>query len=379
MQTQMIGDVLQSFNSARLPVKAAERISGETPYLGASGVVDYVDGFTHDGSYLCVAEDGANLLTRSLPIAWLQEGKFWANNHLHVLGGVNRNRLKFFQYAIELANIASFVTGSAQPKLNQASLLRVEVPALGRTQENVIGYFLSSIDDRITANNKVLTASNALIRSLYSKLPLSDKSLNDVASLVRIHQEPHEFEPEKRLVGLEHFDSESLWLARSSTSDSVTSTKNKFRTGDTLFGKLRPYFHKVAIAPFDGYCSTDVLVIRAENALHSALVAAAANSDAIVQQAVNSANGTRMPRAKWNDIEDCLIPDPSAPSTIDFVNAADTLIKDATIRLQENQALSKTRDELLPLLMSGKITVREAGQEATAAAGAQIPSDEKEA
>ena len=239
--------------------------------------------------------------------------------------------------------------------------MRVEVPALGRTQENVIGLFLSSIDDKITANNKVLTASNALIRSLYSKLPLSDKSLNDVASLVRIHQEPHEFEPEKRLVGLEHFDSESLWLARSSTSDSVTSTKNKFRTGDTLFGKLRPYFHKVAIAPFDGYCSTDVLVIRAENALHSALVAAAANSDAIVQQAVNSANGTRMPRAKWNDIEDCLIPDPSAPSTIDFVNAADTLIKDATIRLQENQALSKTRDELLPLLMSGKITVREAG------------------
>ena len=377
MKTQMIGDVLQSFNSARLPVKAVERTRGKTPYLGASGVVDYVDGFTHEGSYLCVAEDGANLLTRSLPIAWMQEGKFWANNHLHVLGGVNRNRLKFFQYAIELANIASFVTGSAQPKLNQASLLRVEVPAFGRMQENIIGGFLGSLDDKIAANNDVVSASNELIRNLYRALPESSRTLNEVASLAKNNEQPHRFLPDKRLVGLEHFDPKSLWLPRSSEPETATSAKTKFQAGDTLFGKLRPYFHKVAIAPFDGYCSTDILVLRAENPLHSPLVAAAANSDAVVQQAVNSSNGTRMPRAKWTDIEGCPIPDPDAPATLEFIDFAATLIQDATARLEENKALAKTRDELLPLLMSGKITVREASQEA-AAAGAQIPSEENE-
>ena len=377
MKTQMIGDVLQSFNSARLPVKAVERTRGKTPYLGASGVVDYVDGFTHEGSYLCVAEDGANLLTRSLPIAWMQEGKFWANNHLHVLGGVNRNRLKFFQYAIELANIASFVTGSAQPKLNQASLLRVEVPAFGRMQENIIGGFLGSLDDKIAANNDVVSASNELIRNLYRALPESSRTLNEVASLAKNNEQPHRFLPDKRLVGLEHFDPKSLWLPRSSEPETATSAKTKFQAGDTLFGKLRPYFHKVAIAPFDGYCSTDILVLRAENPLHSPLVAAAANSDAVVQQAVNSSNGTRMPRAKWTDIEGCPIPDPDAPATLEFIEFAATLIQDATARLEENKALAKTRDELLPLLMSGKITVREASQEA-AAAGAQIPSEENE-
>ena len=377
MKTQMIGDVLQSFNSARLPVKAVERTRGKTPYLGASGVVDYVDGFTHEGSYLCVAEDGANLLTRSLPIAWMQEGKFWANNHLHVLGGVNRNRLKFFQYAIELANIASFVTGSAQPKLNQASLLRVEVPAFGRMQENIIGGFLGSLDDKIAANNDVVSASNELIRNLYRALPESSRTLNEVASLAKNNEQPHRFLPDKRLVGLEHFDPKSLWLPRSSEPETATSAKTKFQAGDTLFGKLRPYFHKVAIAPFDGYCSTDILVLRAENPLHSPLVAAAANSDAVVQQAVNSSNGTRMPRAKWTDIEGCPIPDPDAPATLEFIEFAATLIQDATARLEENKALAKTRDELLPLLMSGKISVREAGQEA-AAAGAPIPGEENE-
>lgn len=275
-------------------------------------------------------------------------------------------------------HVSSVAAGSTVPHLNVSdirSLLLGELPDLNAQRS--VGLVLRSLDDKIAANNEIVSASNELIRNLYRALPASSRSLNDVASLAKNNERPGQFLPDKRLIGLEHFDPKSLWLPRSSTPDTATSTKTKFQAGDTLFGKLRPYFHKVAIAPFDGYCSTDILVLRAKNPLHSPLVAAAANSDAVVQQAVNSSNGTRMPRTKWNDIENCPIPDPDAPATLEFIDFASALIQDATARLKENITLAKTRDELLPLLMSGKITVREAVQEA-AAAGAQIPNEETE-
>lgn len=252
----------------------------------------------------------------------------------------------------------------------------IALPKLGK--QHAIADLLGSLDDKIAANNDVISASNELIRNLYRALPASSRTLNDVAILAKNNEQPHRFLPDKRLIGLEHFEPKSLWLPRSSAPETATSAKTTFQAGDTLFGKLRPYFHKVAIAPFDGYCSTDILVLRAKNPLHSPLVATAANSDAVVQQAVNCSNGTRMPRAKWADIEGCPIPEPDAPATLEFIGFAATLIQDATARLEENKALAKTRDELLPLLMNGKITVREAEQEATAA-GVEILGEENEA
>ena len=273
-------------------------------------------------------------------------------------------------------HIKAIAAGSTVPHLNVSDIRRLCLGSLPRliTQYS-IGEVLGSLDDKIAANNRVVSISNELVRARYSALPVSACSLRDIADLVRSSTPPHGFDPQKRLVGLEHFDSESLWLARSSTPDVATSAKNEFHAGDTLFGKLRPYFHKVAIAPFEGYCSTDVLVLRAKEQRLGPLVAAAANSDAVVQHAVNSSNGTRMPRAKWGDIETCQVPDPGDRRTAEFIRIADTLIQDATARLEANATLANTRDELLPLLMNGKISVREAEQEATSA-GADIPSEE---
>ena len=185
---------------------------------------------------------------------------------------------------------------------------------------------LQSIDNKIAANSAVLTLSNEIIRARFARLPESECTISDIAVLVKNSQHPDDFQHGKQLVGLEHFDSQSLWLARSSSPGTTTSRKNCFDVGDTLFGKLRPYFHKVAIAPFDGYCSTDVLVLRAKDPAHGPLVASAANSDPVVQHAVNRSNGTRMPRAKWSDIQGCAIPDPSATATIEFTALALSLI-----------------------------------------------------
>ncbi|OIR41056.1 restriction endonuclease subunit S [Corynebacterium sp. NML130628] len=306
------------------------------------------------------------------------------NQHVSILRAdpslLNARWLQYWlvQPAVKNHLLVLASSGGSRPALTKTMLANLDVPLPPITQQNRIATVLGSLDAKIAANKHVVSASNELIRNLYRALPASRRTLNDVASLAKNNEQPHRFLPDKRLVGLEHFDPKSLWLPRSSAPETATSAKTEFQAGDTLFGKLRPYFHKVAIAPFDGYCSTDILVLRAKNPLHSPLVAAAANSDAVVQQAVNCSNGTRMPRAKWTDIEGHPIPDPDAPATLEFIGFAATLIQDATARLEENKALAKTRDELLPLLMNGKITVREAKQEA-AAAGAEILNEENEA
>lgn len=302
----------------------------------------------------------------------------WPTDTTFFTTGSDVCNLRFGYYFLLTVPLAEMNNDSAVPGLNrgEAEALPIRIPEL--SVQKRIASVLGALDDKIAANSVILSRSNELIRALYTSLPESECTLGDIADLVRQSEQPRHFQTDRRLIGLEHFDPRSLWLARSSSPESATSAKNCFEAGDTLFGKLRPYFHKVAIAPFDGYCSTDVLVLRAKAPAHAPLVAAAANSDPVVQQANNSSNGTRMPRAKWSDIEDCRIPDPSATMTKEFVALAKSLAEDATARLQEIGTLAKTRDELLPLLMSGKITVKEAEQEA-AAAGAEVRSEESEA
>lgn len=384
MRTQMIGDVLQSFNSARLPVKAAERTPGETPYLGASGVVDYVDGFTHDGSYLCVAEDGANLLTRSLPIAWLQDGKFWANNHLHVLGGVNRNRLKFFQYAIELANIASFVTGSAQPKLNQASLLRVEVPAFGRAQENVIGSFLGSLDAKIAANNHALETIDETIQSLW-KHAVQAESVNTVLDDVIVINPRTPISKGTVVRKIEMKNLPEAGFSISEWEEHEVKGGSRYRNGDTLLARITPCFENGKCGFVDfletdavGTGSTEFIVMRPHPDIPPAApyaVARSADFRAFAAQTMTGTSGRQ--RVQARDLEAYETIWPNGEQLSNFGSRTTPLLNFAGELRNESQVLAKTRDELLPLLMSGKITVREAGQEA-AAAGAPIPGEENE-
>ncbi|MFT4087583.1 MAG: restriction endonuclease subunit S [Gordonia sp. (in: high G+C Gram-positive bacteria)] len=356
-----LGDQLANYDSARRPIKSSDREAGNVPYLGASGVVDYVSGSTHSGTYLCVSEDGENLRSRKTPIAWVQEGRFWANNHVHILGGASRPRLKFFACALEGANISAYLTGSTQPKLSQAALSSVLIPDIGEGRQEEIGEILLAFDDKIAANQSILRLSDDLLRAEFNQLELSSEwTVGSISAEHKSKVEAHTVDRETTFLGLEHLDRRLMWVGRSGTGDAVTSTKSRFRRGDTLFGKLRPYFHKVVVAPEEGVCSTDMLVIRPVRSELSLLVGAVCSSDAVVAAAVQHSNGTRMPRAKWIDIAACPAPDPNTPEVARFVAVADAVAHRCWAAVAENQMLARTRDELLPLLFDGRISVSEA-------------------
>jgi type I restriction enzyme, S subunit len=136
----LLGDHVENLDGRRVPVPAKERESrqGPFPYYGASGVIDRIDGFTHEGEVLLLGEDGANLLSRSKPIAFLATGKIWVNNHAHVLRCKSGHSNKYLAYYINSIDLTPYVTGTAQPKLSQGMMNKIPVPVVSVEEQHCI-------------------------------------------------------------------------------------------------------------------------------------------------------------------------------------------------------------------------------------------------
>jgi len=127
-ETKKMNEISENLDSKRIPITKNKRNNGSIPYYGASDVVDYVADYIFDDDLLCVSEDGANLLARTYPIAFSISGKTWVNNHAHVLKFQNFTTQKFVEIYINSIKIDDFVSGMAQPKLNQAMLNKIPIP-----------------------------------------------------------------------------------------------------------------------------------------------------------------------------------------------------------------------------------------------------------
>ena len=127
-QTIDLGDISENLDSKRVPITKSKRAEGNVPYYGASGIVDYVDGHLFDEELLLISEDGANLLMRTYPIAFSVSGKIWVNNHAHVLRFADRNTQQWVERYVNATNLTKFISGMAQPKLNQKRLNSIPIP-----------------------------------------------------------------------------------------------------------------------------------------------------------------------------------------------------------------------------------------------------------
>jgi len=230
-------------------------------------------------------------------------------------------------------------------------------------EREAIEEVLGVLDDKIAANDAMLHTEDGLVRARYSVLVErvgAVSSLRDLATNVRIQVAPNDLAEHVPYVGLEHIGRRFMWLTDGGTSAQVTSAKFRFRSGDVLFGKLRPYFHKVAMASKSGLCSTDILVVRAKDKSLSGLVLAAASSDEAVERVNASSEGTRMPRAKWSDLAALRVPEATAAPARELSRDVLQLADHAVAIVAENRGLAEIRDALLPQLMSGRVRVKDA-------------------
>ena len=151
-KTKRFDSLCENLDSRRKPITASEREAGIYPYYGASGIVDYVADYLFDEDVLLVSEDGANLLMRSTPIAFSVSGKVWVNNHAHVVRFEKMSMQKYIEVFFSMIDISEHITGSAQPKLNQAKLNAMMFPV---PDDDRLEAFLSFIEQTDKSKFKI--------------------------------------------------------------------------------------------------------------------------------------------------------------------------------------------------------------------------------
>ncbi len=162
-----LGEITENFDAIRVPVREADRSRGPYPYYGASGVVDYVDGYLFDGEYLLIAEDGENLRTRQTPIVFIAKGKFWVNNHAHIVRGNEKATTRFLAYALARADIRGYLTGSTMPKLTQGNMNRIPLLIPPLAEQRAIESVLGALDDKIELNRRMNETLEAIARAIF--------------------------------------------------------------------------------------------------------------------------------------------------------------------------------------------------------------------
>ena len=269
--------------------------------------------------------------------------------------------------------------GTTRIQTDRLLSLPISVPPLP-VQQRIAG-ILSAYDELIENSQRRIKILEAMARALYREWfvhfrfpghenhprvasPLGEipqgwevKRLGEIAEEMRRNVPKGQLDDPTPFVGLEHIPRRSLALDAWESTTDLGSNKLEFKKGEILFGKIRPYFHKVSVAPFDGLCSADTIVIRSRQPEHYAMVAGCVSSDEFVALATATSNGSKMPRANWKVLEEHLIAIPELTVANQFSAVVEPAIQQMQALIFQIQNLRRTRDLLLPRLLSGQVAV----------------------
>lgn len=285
---------------------------------------------------------------------------------------------------------ASDDTGSTVSNLRIPLLKELLVPLLDNPDE--IGAVLAAIDAKIDLNKRINVELESLSKTIYDywfvqfdfpdangrpykssggemvwnevlkrDIPAGWEAvrLGDLVKVVNVGVSPEDIDAATPYVGLEHIARKRITLSDWSTADQASSNKIAFQNGDILFGKIRPYFHKVGLALMDGITSTDTIVLRPIATVTAGLALETIFTEQFVATATNSSTGSKMPRADWNVLKNYRVsaPPKSSPTLSKYQNLFESIAKQLGDNVGQNRELTHLRDWLLPMLMNGQVRV----------------------
>jgi type I restriction enzyme, S subunit len=295
-------------------------------------------------------------------------------NHFYVLYCINSHHYK--NYLLTLAQ-----GGATREALTKDTISNFEIPLPSLSTQTKIASILSAYDDLIENNTRRIKILEEMAQTLYhewfvkfrfpghekvkmveSELGLIPeecevKQLGDIAQEIRRNVQPDTINPETPYFGLEHLPRKSIALCEWGTAAQVQSTKLLFKKGEILFGKIRPYFHKVGVAPIDGICSSDIIVIQPKDIRYFAIILSCVSSEDFVNHATQTSQGTKMPRANWDVLVKYPILIPKEPLLQQFNEFVYCIVNQINNLVFKNRNLREMRDLLLPKLISGDIDV----------------------
>lgn len=393
-----LGDCVEILDNLRVPLSSVQRKELEKvyPYFGAQGIIDYVDDFIFDGNYILVAEDGNNLKSRNEPVALWASGKFWVNNHAHILGEKNGFDLRYIYYAINNTDIKGYISGSAQPKLNQDNLKKIEILLPTIEVQRSISSFLSSVDSKIALNRAINRNLEALAKQLYDywfvqfdfpdengrpykssggKMVWNEKLKRDIPvgwevnTIYDIAEVYNGATPST--TDVRNYGGDVVWITpkdlsnqqqkfvyqgeRNISKDGYDSCSTHLLPENTILMSSRAPIGLLAIAKAELCTNQGFKNFVPKNANASTYLYYYIQTH--IKQIEQLGTGTTFKEVSRDDILKFLILKPCDEILVLWETMIDA-VNDKQLEIQkENENLTRQRDELLPLLMNGQVTI----------------------
>jgi type I restriction enzyme S subunit len=265
--------------------------------------------------------------------------------------------------------------GATQDNLNQDKLLSFDIPCPPVAVQRKIAEVLSNYGALIETNRRRIALLEESARLLYREwfvnlkfpnsqcTPISNgvpvdwnwRRLCDIGKQQREQVVPRDLTSATAYLSMEHMTPRSICLGEWGNADCITSAKLRFQPNDILFGRIRPYFHKIGFAQIVGVTSTDMIVVRANDEDLFPLILLAMATDEFIAHAVATSNGSKMPRADWKVLKNWVLLLPPSKLRKQFASIVHPMLAMITELTKTNLQLAQARNELLPKLMSGEL------------------------
>ncbi len=344
-------DFAEIHNQTRIPLSKMERAErqGVYPYYGASGIIDYVDDFLFDGEFVLISEDGENLKSRQTPIAFKAAGKFWVNNHAHILKGKKGFHNNLIIYYFKNLDLNPYITGAVQPKLNKANLLSIPIILPdNETEQKAIASVLSSLDDKIDLlhrQNKTLEAmAETLFRQWFVEEAQEDWEVVKLDSLINISS--------GKGLKKEHLAESGAYPVLGANGEIGRTNEFLFNESLLFTGRVGTLGNIFRVENEKVWLSDNTLVIKPKNYFN--FIYFVLKTAKLEEYNV----GSTQPLIRQSDIKEIEINLPSENKLHEFEKESDLLLN--KIRQNKSQVctIEKLRNTLLPKLMSGEVRVQ---------------------
>lgn len=358
-----LDEVTINFDKKRVPLSGAQREKrqGKYRYYGAQGIIDYIDDFIFDGTYLLIAEDGENLKSKKQNIAQVVEGQFWVNNHAHVVQGNGLCDTRYLCYLLNSMDLSGYVTGSAQPKLSQANLNAVTLYLPSIIEQMKITKYLYMFDKKIAANQQINDNLAALLQCVYQQQFGNTLESASTGQLAEICDYSRDKVAVSTLTPSTYYSTENMLAEKAGAVEAsslpTVAQTTKCAVGDVLISNIRPYFKKIVYCQSECGCSTDVLCFHPKTPDLSAYLFCTLYADCFFDFMVAGSRGTKMPRGDKQQIMTYMVNIPSSEELCKFNAVAVPVLSHMEGNRAENVRLSALRDTLLPKLMFGNLEV----------------------
>ena len=371
-KTYRFDEVTTNFDKKRVPLSGSQREKRRGPYryYGAQGVIDYIDDYIFDGTYLLIAEDGENLKSKKQNIAQIATGQFWVNNHAHIVQGNDLCDTRFLCYLLNSMDLSGYVTGSAQPKLSQANLNAVTITIPDIAVQRKIVEYLYTIDQKIETNQRINDNLQQQAQAIYRDwfvdytpfggTPPETWVRGKLKDIIRLQKNAIKAgsAPELPYLPIDTIPMKTFAVSDFRPNAEAQSSLIRFSKNDILIGAMRVYFHRVVIAPCDGITRTTCFVLNPIDPAYLSFGLLTCDLDSSIDHAQNTSKGSTMPYAVWDggmgEIEIAIPP-------IEVAEQFNAVILPMLRQIQnsyfEVRSLRELRDGLLPRLMSGELDI----------------------